>query len=235
MEREIVFILEPDMGRTTVESSQAAEQISFAIKNYFGTGTSINCARPRSFSNDFEPPKSVESFDQHTKPNDTNKSDKFNLFHLYHNSTVDGPGRRSVIQFAGCSIRCQGCYVPETHEKTNGRIAVIDNIINEIDSHRDEHDGVTILGGEPFDQTDALEKLISKLKSKNYHVVLYTGYTLETLAARHSIAVTNILQNVDILIDGPYKREFAKNAGEYRGSSNQQMIRNPGTRIMLNE
>ncbi len=108
---------------------------------------------------------------------------------------------------------------------------LIDNIIREIDSHRDEHDGVTILGGEPFDQAEALEKLVSKLKAKDYHITLYTGFMLEILSARNSSLVENILQNTDLLIDGQYKRELANNAGEYRGSSNQRMVIKPGLRV----
>jgi anaerobic ribonucleoside-triphosphate reductase activating protein len=226
MGNEIVFILEPDAGRATIESSRASQTVSSDINRYIGTGTSINCARPKLLS-DYETTLKTSEL---IEPDKSDTSDTFNLFRIYHHSTVDGPGRRSVIQFAGCSIRCSGCYVPETHEKTNGRIVLIDDIISEIDSHRNQHDGVTILGGEPFDQSEALEKLVSKLKAKDYHITIYTGFTLEILSARNSPAVDNILQNADLLIDGQYKRELSNNAGEYRGSSNQRMIHKPGLR-----
>jgi anaerobic ribonucleoside-triphosphate reductase activating protein len=224
MGNEIVFILEPDAGRATIESSRASQTVSSDINRYIGTGTTINCARPTLPTYETQTLKSLKSIDREN-------SDTFNLFRIYHHSAVDGPGRRSVIQFAGCSIRCSGCYVPETHEKTNGRIGLIDDIISEIDSHRNQHDGVTILGGEPFDQSEALEKLVSKLKAKDYHITIYTGFTLEILSARNSPAVDNILQNADLLIDGQYKRELANNAGEYRGSSNQRMVIKPGLRV----
>ena len=61
-------------------------------------------------------------------------------------------------------------------------------IISEIDKKSGEHDGVTILGGEPFDQTESLEILVEKLKAKNYHLTIYSGFTLESLLARESKA-----------------------------------------------
>ena len=88
-------------------------------------------------------------------------------------STVDGPGRRSVVQFAGCSVRCPGYYVPETHERANGKPTLIEKIVAEIDKRSGEHDRVTILGDEPFDQSEPLEKLVKKLKKKNYQVIVY--------------------------------------------------------------
>ena len=96
-----------------------------------------------------------------------------------------------------------------------------------------EHDGVTILGGEPFDQTESLEILVRKLKEKNYHVAVYSGYTLENLLARNSESVRQILANTDLLIDGPFRREFTKNVGEYRGSSNQRMIFKPLSEVKV--
>ncbi len=90
MENEIVFILEPDAGRVTIESSKALESVSSELRNYFGKGTNINCARP-TLPSDYETTlKTSESIE-------SDKSDTLNLFRTYHHSTVDGPGRRSVI------------------------------------------------------------------------------------------------------------------------------------------
>ncbi len=110
---------------------------------------------------------------------------------------------------------------------------MIEKIVGEIDKKSGEHDGVTILGGEPFDQTDALEKLVGKLKEKDYHLTVYSGYTLENLLARNSENVSRILANTDLLIDGSFKRELAKNAGEYKGSSNQRLIFDPLSNVKI--
>ena len=219
--REIVFILEPDTGRVTVESSQANAKIAKEINKDLGQGSVVNCARPKiEIENSLV--KTVTEQSQTESPDES-----IYLYRIYHHSTVDGPGRRTVVQVAGCSILCAGCYIPETHLRANGRLVSITEIISEIDKKNGEHDGVTILGGEPFDQPESLRILVENLKAKNYHLVIYSGYTLETLLARGQESVNRILSNTDLLIDGAFVRELASNAGEYRGSSNQRLILHP--------
>jgi anaerobic ribonucleoside-triphosphate reductase activating protein len=189
MSAELTFILEPDSGRVTVEASQAEGGIAQELKNDLGKGTNINCGRPKpaiNFTQIEIPTKSSSE----TKLSDSNA---VYLFRVYHFSTVDGPGRRSVIQLAGCSIRCAGCYVPETHDRANGTLTLTKFIIEEIKKHRESHDGVTILGGEPFDQPNNLENLVSILNEQGIHIVVYSGYTLESLIERKSPTVTRIL------------------------------------------
>jgi anaerobic ribonucleoside-triphosphate reductase activating protein len=218
---EIVFILEPDTGRVTVESSQADVGINRTIQRDLGTASVVNCARPQL---------EVEKFSADIVSDESqNKSlgDSIYLYRIYHHSTVDGPGRRSVVQVAGCSIRCAGCYVPETHERANGTLTSIEKIISEIDKRSGEHDGVTILGGEPFDQTEGLLTLVEKLKAEGYHLVIYSGYTFESLLARRSGSINRILAVTDLLVDGRFVRELSAGAGEYRGSRNQRLIFHP--------
>lgn len=218
---EIVFILEPDNGRVTVESSNADAKIIKEISEDLGLGTAVNCARPivgncADFSAPIKTPIS--------------QAEQVYLYRIYHHSTVDGPGRRSVVQLAGCSIRCSGCYIPETHLRENGRLVSIEEIVAEIEKRSGEHDGVTILGGEPFDQTEGLEILVEELKSKGFHLTIYTGFTVESLLARNFESVNQILKQTDLLIDGGFDRTLTKNVGEYRGSSNQRLIYYPITR-----
>lgn len=221
MSREIVFILEPDAGRVTVESSRVETRLAKEIERDLGQGTALNCARPvsvleESAVDSVAGEEAADADDQHIY-----------LFRFYHDSTVDGPGRRSVIQVAGCSILCDGCYVPETHRRANGRLTAIEEIITEIDSVRERHDGVTILGGEPFDQAESLLTLVEKLKAKNYHIAVYSGYTLENLLAREREAINRVLAKIDLLVDGAFDRNLTRGAGEYRGSSNQRLIFHP--------
>ncbi len=225
MSREIVFILEPDAGRVTVESSGIEARLAKEIECDLGQGTAVNCARPTL--------KDEKSAAGNSGEGAEVDNQHIYLFRLYHDSTVDGFGRRSVVQVAGCSIRCAGCYVPETHERANGRLTAIDEIIAEIDERRARHDGVTVLGGEPFDQTGSLLTLIEKLKAKNYHVAVYTGYTLEHLLAREETRVNGILAKIDLLIDGAFDRKLTRSAGEYRGSSNQRLILYPISRMKM--
>lgn len=217
---EIVFILEPDTGRVTVESSQAIPTIAREISRDLGQGTVLNCARPQT---KIENQSTVRQMEVEA-PADNSQTEQVYLYRIYHHSTVDGPGRRSVIQFAGCSILCKGCYIPETHGRENAKLISIEEIVAEVEKRRGEHDGVTILGGEPFDQVEGLNVLVEKLKAKDYHLTIYTGFTLENLLARKSNSVNRILSLTDLLIDGPFQREFMQGAGEYRGSSNQRLI-----------
>ncbi len=224
MRREIVFVLEPDAGRVTVESSQVSSRLADELKRDLGASRSLNCGRPQfsGAGGDFD-----DCLDELKKTDSSGGSETIYLFRLYHHSTVDGPGRRSVVQVAGCSIRCEGCYVPETHDRANGSLVSVERIVREIESFRGEHDGVTILGGEPFDQTEALLTLVRKLKERNFHLVIYSGFTLEALLARDSENVRQILAHTDMLIDGAFIKDLSNGAGEYRGSSNQRVIYDP--------
>lgn len=147
MNKEVVFVLEPDFGRVTVEISQATTDAVDDLANDFGRRVNVNCAKPA------ENKRHLPVLQPRYAPREQSGFDKFSiwLYRLYHNSVVDGPSRRSVVQVSGCSIRCEHCIVPPTHRKENGKLVSISSIVDEIVAHRDEHDGVTILGGEPFD------------------------------------------------------------------------------------
>ncbi len=225
MSSEIVFMLEPDTGRICVESSNAPATVVSEIKRDLGHGTTLNCGRPNASLNRSRSQEIPE--ESFSKIEETENNEIIHLFQLYHHSTVDGPGRRSVIQVAGCSIRCPGCYVPETHRRANGKPTLINEIVAKIEKRSGEHDGVTILGGEPFDQLEGLEILVERLKAKGFHLVIFSGYTLENLLGRKSRQINGILADTDLLIDGAFKRELTANAGEYRGSSNQRLILHP--------
>ena len=128
-------------------------------------------------------------------------------------------------------LEISGCYVPETHPLTGGMSVSVASVAMElVGYHGAPRDGVTILGGEPMAQLDALLALLQTLKRGDIHVTVYTGYTLEALAARNRPALAAAMELIDLLIDGPYVRELADGAGEWRGSSNQRLIANPGRR-----
>ena len=224
MKNEIVFILEPDVGRATVEFSRATPNIPQELRRELGEPVTVNCARPARTGSPAEPVPS--KFGQDGAAH-SERITLIDLFRLYHNSTVDGPGRRSVVQVAGCSIRCPGCYVPETHEAANGKPTPVAFVVAEIFANRADHDGVTILGGEPFDQPAAIAELVTRLKELDLHVVIYTGYKLETLLKKKDKRIEKVLKLIDLLIDGPFIRELGNWAGEYRGSTNQRLLPQP--------
>ncbi len=220
MNKEVVFVLEPDAGRVTVEISQTPTQGVDDLTRDLGNRVNLNCANPPERSQ-----WGLPILRSLLAPVPT-ESDQFSIFlyRVYHNSVVDGPGRRMVIQTAGCSIRCVGCHVPQTHETSNGKLISISSVVHEIVVNRDGHDGVTILGGEPFDQAASVAELVSRLKRYGLHITIYSGYTLEALIGRKDSNIDYILTHVDLLIDGPFVRELCEGAGEYRGSRNQRII-----------
>jgi anaerobic ribonucleoside-triphosphate reductase activating protein len=93
-------------------------------------------------------------------------------------------------------------------------------------ANRAEHDGVTVLGGEPFDQPSPVAELVSRLKRSGLHITVYSGYTLEELIGRRDPNIDFVLTHLDLLIDGPFLRQHGQKAGEYRGSRNQRLFGN---------
>ena len=211
MSNKITFILEPDSGKLTAEVSGIPADQLIDLRDDLGTSQNLNCGKPMQ--------------GQSWEPGNL-KDDRYYIWlhRIYHKSVVDGPGRRSVVQVAGCSIRCPGCYVPETHDRHNGKKVSISSILEEIVSKRHENDGVTILGGEPFDQSDSVAELVLRLNKLGSHIIVYTGNTIEYLSTKDDPSVTYILSHIDLLIDGPFESSLVAETGEYRGSANQRLI-----------
>ena len=90
-----------------------------------------------------------------------------------------------------------------------------------------ERQGVSILGGEPFAQAEGLMALVKELRHRGcQHILCYSGYTLETLKAKakHQSAISEVLADIDMLIDGAYVEALADGAGSWTGSGNQRVI-----------
>jgi len=141
---------------------------------------------------------------------------KVKLAAITYDSIVDGPGIRTVIWFQGCHHKCPGCHNPQTHDFNGGYEEDVDNII-EICNTQLLQDGVTISGGDPFYQPEALEYLISNI---NTNIWVYTGFNYEYLLNKYK----NILQYIDVLVDGPYIESLRDLTLLFRGSSNQRLI-----------
>jgi anaerobic ribonucleoside-triphosphate reductase activating protein len=86
--------------------------------------------------------------------------------------------------------------------------------------------GVTFSGGDPFQQAEAFAALAIQLKQHNINIWSYTGYTFEELLqmSKKDKSIKQILLNIDVLIDGKYKKEQADGQLKYRGSANQRII-----------
>ena len=90
-----------------------------------------------------------------------------------------------------------------------------------------QRDGITVLGGEPFAQPDALLALVRALRSRGCrHILCYSGYTYGELRRRghQDSAIGAVLDDIDMLIDGPYVAGLAAGASPWTGSANQRFL-----------
>ena len=214
--RETTWIIDSQSGALTIEGLQQSE-LAQLTADLLARGKPVNCARPINI----EPLRLSSAHAANDEPS-------LRVFRIYHNSVVEGPGRRSVVQLSGCEKRCPGCIAVETWPLGSGVEMPVSEVVKAtLDPGGAPRDGVTVLGGEPFLQPDGLLALMKTLKRSGQHVTLYSGYTLEELTLRWDARITEILAFTDILIDGPFVKELSENAGEWRGSTNQAVIYNP--------
>lgn len=149
-------------------------------------------------------------------------TDTLNILQLCRKGTrALGPGLRYVIWVQGCPFHCPHCETPEGRSFELKNIMSVDELAEDIIS-RHEIDGITISGGEPFEQADALALLLRKVHESRPEltVISYTGYQYEQLKSESANAY---LSELDLLIDGPYIHELNDNKG-IRGSLNQRLI-----------
>lgn len=131
-----------------------------------------------------------------------------------------GPGTRVAVWVRGCRRRCPGCIAPELW--AGGNRTPVDQIVSQISGLLAKADGLTISGGEPFDQAEAVLALVRLVRQRaQTEVLIYTGYTIEEIQSGPP-ARKELLSNVDILIDGPYMEEEPDTL-QWRGSDNQRV------------
>lgn len=133
---------------------------------------------------------------------------------------AEGPGRRYALWVQGCPLRCPGCCNPHMLEfKVANRISV-ETLLDEI-ATTPGIEGVTFLGGEPFSQAEGLGELALRLQHLGLTVMVFSGFTLEQLRAREDAAL--LLEHTDLLVDGPYLRQYAVYGRRWIGSANQRV------------
>ena len=213
---DIVFIIDEATGALTIEG--LADEAALALaEGLLPPPRAFACARPLAPAR--LPATSVSP-----------GAATLRVFRLWHGSVAEGPGRRSVVQLAGCPIRCAGCHSRETWDPAGGRtLAVAAVAAALLDPDGAPRDGITVLGGEPFAQPDGLADLLAELRRRQpgIHITLYSGYALEALTRRPEPTVRMALDLADLLIDGPFVARLSLGAGEWRGSTNQRLIARP--------
>lgn len=134
-----------------------------------------------------------------------------------------GPGNRFVIWVNGCYRKCVGCVSQrlQAFNPFNEQ-----NVIKYLSQFNlSKVDGVTISGGEPFEQYMDLCKAVKYFNQQGIEdILIYTGYTIDELRARKNAEIDYILEHIAVLIDGPYIQELDSGYGNLKGSDNQRVI-----------
>ena len=148
----------------------------------------------------------------------------------YHNITKDdmlnGDGLRVVLWVAGCGHACPGCHNPQTHDFAGGQDMDTDEIIARFRANP-LLDGITLTGGDPFCQPEACAVLARAAHESGLNVWAYTGYLYEETLA--DPAMRALLNEVDVLIDGPFLLAERTLSMRFRGSKNQRVIDVPAS------
>lgn len=151
---------------------------------------------------------------------------------IENNSIVDGEGWRYVIFTQGCSHKCKGCHNPHTWSFQGGKEFNEEEALNEIKSNA-LLDGITLSGGDPFFQAEELIAFVKEVKQLGMSVWAYTGFNFEEFLLfknnckcddRINIHMINLLNYIDVLVDGPFIESKKSMECKYRGSTNQRII-----------
>jgi anaerobic ribonucleoside-triphosphate reductase activating protein len=151
---------------------------------------------------------------------------------IVDDTEAEGPGRRFALWVQGCTIRCPGCCNPEMFVADGGTAMTIDELDARLAQAagaggRDAIEGVSILGGEPFEQPAGVAELARRVKQRGLTVMVYSGYTLDELRARRDPEVGELLALTDLLVDGRYDRAQPEPppplGRRWLGSTNQTM------------
>lgn len=136
-------------------------------------------------------------------------------------TAVEGPGLRACVWVQGCSIRCRGCFNPGTWPAAGGEVVSVDELAARIVA-TDGIEGVTFLGGEPFEQAAALAELGRRVRARGLSVMTFTGLVREEVEAAGRAEWDALLSVTDLLVDGPYVEELQDLSRPWVGSSNQR-------------
>lgn len=141
-------------------------------------------------------------------------------------SRANGPGRRAVVWFQGCSLACPGCFNPHTHSSAGGFEASTRRLASDILSRRESLEGVTLSGGEPLEQPEALLDLLERLSGTGLSTLLFTGFDANELRSHRFGPL--LLAHLDVAICGPFVAALSASQGRPTtglvASTNQEVV-----------
>lgn len=154
------------------------------------------------------------------------KPKRINVASFDPTTQAHGPGNRFALWVQGCPLTCEGCINPEmlgedsrnlmTPENLTALIQRAVNCIHPIE-------GLTLMGGEPTSQAEALIPVIEDARAMGLNILTFSGFTLKALRARNSMHINRLLELTDTLIDGPFNPRRI-DTELIRGSTNQRII-----------
>jgi anaerobic ribonucleoside-triphosphate reductase activating protein len=149
---------------------------------------------------------------------------QLNIMGYLNRSEVNGPGCRAVVWVQGCWRECPDCFNPASWSLAVNQLVSVKELAERILSEPDNQ-GVTFSGGEPFLQAPALAALAKQIKTAGLNVMSFTGYTLSELRSPSAPeGAKALLDQLDILIDGPYVSALAIHKPDSPVSSRNQRL-----------
>lgn len=142
------------------------------------------------------------------------------------NSLVNGLGLRSVLFVSGCKHDCEGCHNKEMQSFCYGEKISLKDILSRIENNIPLIRGVTFSGGDPLEHVSELKILAEEIKNLGLNIWCYTGYTFEHIKKEINISseLKELMELIDVLVDGKYEKDKKDSSLKYRGSSNQRII-----------
>ena len=141
-----------------------------------------------------------------------------------NDSIVDGPGLRLTVFTQGCPHHCPGCHNPDTHDFQGGREVPVEELMA-LMGKNPLVEGLTLSGGEPFAQAADCAKLAQAAHAAGWTVWTSSGHTFEAILAKNDPAWRALLEQTDVLVDGPFLEQEKSYELRFRGSRNQRLSR----------
>lgn len=150
---------------------------------------------------------------------------KIRLAGIAYESLVNGPGMRRVFFSQGCKHNCLGCFNEDTHDFLGGEERDIELLIDDL-KNNPMINGVTFSGGDPFEQADKFAYMAKRIKELGLNIWCYTGYTFEYILENINKrdGWEELLNNIDVLVDGKFKISKKIDGLKFKGSTNQRII-----------
>lgn len=147
---------------------------------------------------------------------------------IIEDTMVDGPGFRTSIYCAGCHHECPGCHNPQSWNPGGGHPMTTDEVMKIIVA--DPYANVTFSGGDPLYQAEGFTELARAIRSQTQKTIwCYTGFTFEAIVKIPRYR--QLLDEIDVLVDGPFVKSLRDEDLLFRGSSNQRLVDVPASLV----